>query len=179
MLNREDCVFLIVDLQEKLIPHIADSEEVVNQTVRLIRFARALDLPLRWTEQYPKGLGATVPDVAEELKGMETFEKTAFGCLGDAAFREALDMTGRRKVVLAGVETHVCVMQTALQALNSGYDVFVARDAVGARKPLQHQTGLERMQAAGAQLVTVEMTMFEILRQAGTEDFKKTMPLLK
>lgn len=179
MLARESVLLMAVDLQEKLLPAIPAAAGVVEQTRKLLRFAHLLDLPVVWTEQYPKGLGPTVPEIASELEGHTPLEKTAFGCLGDEAIARAVRDTGRRQLLLAGVETHVCVMQTALAALASGFQVYVVRDAVASRTTLQYEAGLERMRDAGARLVTAEMAMFEILRCAGTDEFKATLPLVK
>jgi len=179
MLRREDTVVVVIDFQEKLTPRIAGLGPLLEQAVRLIRFARELELPVLVTEQYPRGLGPTIPEVAEALGKTAPMAKTAFGCLGDGAFAEALAGTGRRQLLITGVETHVCVMQTALQALEQGYEVFVAQDAVGSRSPTETVAGLARMTRAGAEPVTVEMALFELLREAGTPEFRRVLPLLK
>jgi nicotinamidase-related amidase len=120
-----------------------------------------------------------VSTIASELDGKTPLEKTAFGCLGDSGFVTALEAAGRRQLLMTGIEAHICVMQTALGALNQGYEVFIPRDAVGSRFPAEREAGLHRLEAAGAELVTTEMAMFEILREAGTPEFKKVLPLLK
>ncbi len=179
MLDRDSVALVVIDYQEKLLPKIHDAEAVTGQAVKLIRFAKELGIPILWTEQYPKGLGRTVPEVAGELREKAPVEKTAFGCLGDSAFLNALEATGRRQLLMTGIEAHICVMQTALSALNQGYEVYIPRDAVGSRLPAERDAGLHRLEAAGADLVTTEMAMFEILREAGTPEFKKVLPLLK
>ncbi|GMU91706.1 MAG: hypothetical protein AMXMBFR4_07640 [Candidatus Hydrogenedentota bacterium] len=179
MLDRGACALLVIDYQEKLLPKIHGAEAVAEQAVKLIRFARELGLPILWTEQYPKGLGRTVAPITEELKGFTPIEKTAFGCLGDAAFTKALEDTGRKQLLLTGIEAHVCVMQTGLAALEEGYEVYVPRDAIGSRSEKEYEAGLERLEAAGAEIVTTEMAMFEALREAGTPEFKRVLPLIK
>ncbi|NUM56403.1 MAG: hydrolase [Candidatus Hydrogenedentes bacterium] len=179
MLDRNAAALIVIDYQEKLLPKILNAEAVSAQAIKLIRFARELDVPILWTEQYPKGLGHTVEPVATELEGMTPIEKTAFGCLGDPNFATALDASGRRQLLLTGIEAHICVMQTALLAIEKGYKVFIPRDAVGSRIESEYDAGLDRLERAGAELVTTEMAIFEMLREAGTPEFKKALPLIK
>ncbi|MDQ1257870.1 MAG: hypothetical protein QG656_2478 [Candidatus Hydrogenedentes bacterium] len=179
MLDRAKTALLVVDFQEKLLPKITHADDIVPQAIRLIRFAHELELAVLVTEQYPKGLGRTVQPIVDELRGAVTIEKTAFGCFGDRGFREALTATGCGQLLVTGIETHVCVMQTVLAGLESDYEVFVVRDAVGSRHTPDYEAGLARMQAAGAQLVTTEMALFELLGEAGTPEFKRVLPLLK
>jgi nicotinamidase-related amidase len=179
MLDRDACALVVIDYQEKLLPKIHGAEAVTEQAVKLIRFARELGIPILWTEQYPKGLGRTVGTIAEELKGHTPIEKTAFGCLGDAAFSKALEDTGRKQLLITGIEAHVCVLQTGLTALEERYEVYVPRDAVGSRSEKEYEAGLERLEGAGAEIVTTEMAMFEVLREAGTPEFKRVLPLIK
>ena len=179
MLDRNSAALLVIDFQDRLLPKIHEGEAVAAHAIKLIRFAREMDMPLLWTEQYPKGLGPTVESVARELQGCTAFEKMSFGCLGDASIAAALEDTKRRQLLLTGIETHVCVMQTALFAMDTGYEVFIPRDAVGSRSPEEYAAGLHRLDKAGAQLVTTEMALFELLREAGTPEFKKALPLIK
>ncbi|MCC6485968.1 MAG: hydrolase [Candidatus Hydrogenedentes bacterium] len=179
MLDRNAVALLVIDYQEKLLPKIHAGDAVVAQAVKLIRFAREMGIPIVWTEQYPKGLGPTVEVLGNELEGLTVFEKMSFGCMGDASIASAIEETKRRQLLLTGIETHVCVMQTALAALEKGYEVFIPRDAVGSRSPQEYAAGLHRLDKAGAQLVTTEMALFELLREAGTPEFKKALPLVK
>ncbi|MCL4217599.1 MAG: hydrolase [Candidatus Hydrogenedentes bacterium] len=179
MLKREFVSFAVVDLQEKLLPKIAGVQKILENSIKLIQFARHLELPILLTEQYPKGLGPTTAVIVNELEGVAPLEKTAFGCLEAENFSQALRDTGRNQLLIFGIEAHVCVMQTALKAVEEGYEVFVVRDAIGSRRVAEYEAGLERMREAGVVLVTVEMAMFEILRQAGTPEFKKVLPLIK
>ena len=179
MLVRDDVILIVIDLQDGLLPKISGAEGVVESAIKLIRFARTLDLPVMWTEQYPKGLGVTNEEVAKELEGLTPLEKVSFGCFGGPGFSEAVAATGRRQILVTGIEAHVCVMQTVLVGLSMGYEVYVARDAVGSRYPGDYEAGLARMRAHGAEIVTTDMAMFEILRAAGTPEFKKVLPLLK
>lgn len=179
MLERDQVLLLVIDFQEKLFPKIAGAEEIAPRALKLVEFARLLELPVVWTEQYPKGIGPSTEAFREGLKGLTPFEKTSFGCFGEAGFPERIADAGRRQLLVVGIETHVCVMQTVLAGLDLGYEVYVVRDAVGSRNVLDRDTGLERMRQAGATLVTAEMAMFEILRAAGTPEFKKVLPLIK
>ena len=179
MLMRENTVLAIVDFQDKLLPKIDNHQSIVRQAERLIRFAREFDLPILWTEQYKKGLGPTSAALLPHLEGIEAHEKMSFGCLGDPACLATIEATRRRQILVAGIEAHICVMQTVLEALDRGYEVFVVRDAVGSCHPSDCQAGLERMARNHAQIVTAEMAMFEMLRQAGTPEFKRALPLFK
>jgi len=179
MLKRGSVVLVVIDFQDSLMKRIPVAEKIVREAVRLIRFANLLELPVLWTEQYPKGLGPTIPELAGEMQGIKAIEKTAFGCMGDSGFVSALEATGKTQLLITGVETHVCVMQTALGAVERGFEAWVVSDAVGAREEAQHQAGVERIKNGPCQLVTAEMAMFEILEKAGTPEFKKCLPLLK
>ena len=179
MLVRERAALVVIDFQDGLLPKILGRGDIVARAVKLIKFARELDIPIVWSEQYPKGLGSTTQPVAQELEGCTPLEKVSFGCFGEPSFVEALDAAARGQLLVTGIEAHVCVMQTVLAALEAGYEVFVARDAVGSRGQADCEAGLERMKANGAEIVTVEMAMFEILGKAGTPEFKRVLPLIK
>lgn len=179
MLALDNTVLVIIDFQEGLLPKIHGADEVLARAAKLVQFARELDVPIVWTEQYPKGLGKTVESLAAIIEGLTPIEKLAFGCFGEGAFTEAVAATNRKQLLVAGIEAHVCVLQTVLAGLDSGYEVFVVRDAVGSRAPSDYDAALARMQANGAGIVTTEMAMFEILRAAGTPEFKKILPLIK
>lgn len=179
MINKNNSALVVIDYQEKLLPKIKVADKTVKQGVKLIRFARELSIPVIVTEQYPTGLGNTCKAIASEIEGTTPLEKMTFGCMGDDAFRTALEETGRKQLIVTGVETHVCVMQTVLAAVKEDFDVFVPMDAVAARKKGEHKAGLRRMEAIGAHIVTTEMAMFEALRIAGTSEFKQVLPILK
>lgn len=178
LIDRQSAVLVAVDLQERLLAELPMQDEIVAQTVMLVRVARELEVPVLATEQYPKGLGPTVPALAEVLAA-GPIEKLAFGCLGEPRFAEALEALGRRQMLIVGAETHVCVLQTAMAALARGFEPFVVSDAVGSRLPDQYQAGIDRMAAAGVSIVTAEMVVFELLGCAGTAEFKKVLPLIK
>jgi nicotinamidase-related amidase len=169
---------LVVDLQEKLLPAIAAHERVLANSVLLLRLAREIALPVVLTTQYRRGLGETVASV-RELAAVEPLDKTSFGCFGDDAFRAHLESLGRDQLLVAGIEAHICVTQTVLGALASGYRVHVASDAVGSRTEANRQVGLERMKSAGALLSSAEMALYELLARSDGAAFKALLPHLK
>lgn len=178
-LESDKAQLLVVDLQERLLPHIADHEAVIAQTVRILQAARELELPITLTEQYPAGLGRTPAVVMDAAGGVRPTEKTTFSVWRDGAARERLQGLNRPQLVLAGIETHVCVQKTVFDLLGAGLKPFVLADAVGSRRLLDRQTALERMRAAGAELTTVESAIFEMLERAGTELFKRILPIVR
>lgn len=172
---------LLIDIQERLLPAMADEGAVVRNAGILIEAARRLRVPITATEQYPRGLGPTVSALRERF-GAEVYvaPKLAFSALRDSTIAERLaSEAGRRQLVVAGVEAHVCVLQSALHAVTAGYEVFVVRDAVSSRTALSVETALGRLLHAGASVVTTEMVLFEWLGVAGTEDFKVLSALIR
>lgn len=180
-LEAEQCALVVVDIQEKLLPPIFNKEALVKNSQLLIRLAKILDLPIMVTTQYSKGLGATVPEIASLLEGVTAFDKLEFSCFGSDQFRSRLKALpgNRNTVLLCGMEAHICVMQTALGALNEGYLVHVASDAVGSRAEWNWKIGLDRMISAGAVISSTEMMMYELLRCSGTPQFKELLQYLK
>ena len=180
-LDAEQCALVVVDIQEKLLPPIFNKEMLVKNSQLLIRLAKILDIPRVVTTQYSKGLGSTVGEIAALLPEAAVIDKVEFGCFGSGQFRGHLkSLPGNRTtVLLCGMEAHICVMQTALGALNEGYVVHVASDAVGSRTEANWKIGLERMKMAGAVISSTEMMMYELLRCSGTPAFKELLPHLK
>ena len=180
-LDVEQCALVVVDIQEKLLPPIFNKEQLVKNSQLLIRLAKILKLPILVTTQYTRGLGATVPEIASLLEDVPSIDKMEFGCFGSEQFRSRLqELRGdRNTVLLCGMEAHICVMQTALGALNAGYLVHVASDAVGSRAEWNRQIGLERMKSAGAVISSTEMMMYELLKCSGTPQFKELLQYLK
>ena len=179
MLKPDTAALIVVDVQGKLALQMHAKDHLFDQLGRLIRGCRVLDLPIVWAEQYPKGLGPTVPEVARHLEGLRPIAKNAFSCWGDAGFRAALEATGRRQVVVSGIETHICVHQTVHDLLAAGYEVEVAVDCVSSRTIESKAIGLERVRSAGARSTTVEMALYEMLGVAGGERFKSILEIVK
>ena len=175
------CGLLVIDLQEKFAPVIADWNSVLSASIRLARFFHLLRAPIAVTEQYPKGLGATVPELRDVLSAQPwaAAAKTSFSCCGTAELRNAIQARGCRQWLLCGIEAHVCVQQTVFDLLEQGFEVFLAADAIGSRRASDRQTALQRMAAAGAEVSTSESLIFEILRDAKHPLFKQASALVK
>lgn len=180
-LEAEKCALIIIDIQEKLLPPIFEKERLVKNTQLLIRLAGILKIPHIATVQYAKGLGKTVPEIASLLPGTDPIDKQIFSCFGSEVFCSMLKrLPGQRNtVLLCGMESHICVMQTALAALREGYIVHVASDAVSSRTEWNWKAGLERMRTGGAVISSTEMAMYELLRSSGSPAFKELLPYLK
>jgi len=178
-LTDDRSVLVVVDIQEKFKDIIHGMGEVIARARRLVEFCQELDIPVLVTEQYPRGLGETVAAVRDGFNGFDPVEKMHFSCAGSPDFNRALEKTRRDQVILCGIETHVCVYQTAADLLRAGRQVVVAADAVSSCSAANRQLGLDAMRALGVQVLGTQMLMFEILRVAGTERFRKVAPLLK
>ncbi len=180
-LEAEQCALVVVDVQEKLLPAIWEKERLVRNVQLLIRMARIMEIPALVTVQYAKGLGNTVPEIASLLPDNSPIDKLTFSCFGSDVFCTLLKrLPGQRTtVLLCGMETHICVMQTALGALREGYLAHVASDAVSSRAELNWRIGLDRMRSAGAILSSTEMMIYELLRSSGTPAFRELLPYLK
>jgi nicotinamidase-related amidase len=176
-MTADDTGLLVVDVQEKLLPFIPEADRLVRNIAFLMDGARLLDLPVQATEQYPKGLGPTVPELAERVS--ERPDKVAFSCGAIPSVVERFHAAGRTKIVLAGIETHVCVLHTALDLLDLGFRVYVASDAVASRYAVDHATALRRMELAGVIPTTVETALFEWVGTAGAPCFKQISALVQ
>jgi len=176
---RAKAALVVIDIQERLLPMIFESERVVRNAVRLIKGARVLGIPVLVTEQYKKGLGATTAAVAAEIAGFTQMEKIAFSACGAAGFEKALKAKKISDVILCGIEAHVCVSQTCLDLLDKGFRVFVVVDAMSSRTTDNHFIAVERMRDAGGVVASTEMVLFELLEKAGTDEFKQILPLVK
>jgi nicotinamidase-related amidase len=180
-LQAENCTLVVIDIQQKLLPPIFNKEQLVRNTSLLVRLARILDIPVLVTTQYAKGLGETVPEILSLVGDTKPIDKLEFSCFGKESFCSAVKSVpgNRNTMLLCGMETHICVMQTALGALEQGYLVHVASDAVGSRAEWNWKIGLERMRDAGCVISSTEMMMYELLRKSGTEAFKELLQHLK
>ena len=180
VLSPARAALVVVDLQEKLVPAIANRERVLRNSVLLLKLADVLALPVVLTTQYSRGLGPTVPDVLAAAPGVVPLDKVSFGCFGSPAFLDRLKgLAGRGQLVVAGIESHICVAQTVLGALERGYTVHVASDAVGSRSEENRAVGLGRMERAGALVSSTEMAIYELLGRSDGDAFKRMLPLLK
>jgi nicotinamidase-related amidase len=178
-LHRTDTALVLVDIQEKLFPAMRDGETLLQNARKLLDAAALLGLPVLVTEQYPAGIGPTLPDLKEAAGGAPVFEKLAFSVWGSPAFRDALNDLDVNRVLLAGIEMHICVAQSTLDLVRHGYDVFVARDASSSRREGDFVTAEHRLRQAGAIVTTTEAALFELLEEAGTEEFKQVLKIIK
>lgn len=180
ILNRDDSVLIIVDIQERLAAVMEERERVIRNTLHLIEASRLLGIPCILTEQYPKGLGPTVKEIRDDLEdNYKPVEKIAFSCCREDTFINMLRETGKKKVILCGMEAHVCVLQTCIDLLCQGYYVHVARDAVCSRREDNFITGIDFMRSAGAVITSTETVLFQLLERAGTEEFKAISKRIK
>jgi len=180
-LDPKQCSLVVVDIQERLLPPIFEKDRLIRNSQLLIRLAKILHIPVLPTTQYAKGLGPIVSDIASLLPPTQVINKMEFGCFGSDEFCAAVkSLLGRRNtLLLCGMESHICVTQTALGALNQGFLVHVASDAVSSRTEWNWKIGLRRMEAAGAVISSTEMMMYELMRASGTPAFKEILPHLK
>jgi nicotinamidase-related amidase len=179
-LRPEDCALAVIDIQEKLLPAIYEKDRLVRNVQLLVRLADILSLPIVVSTQYVKGLGPTVEEISSLLPPAKTVDKLEFGCFGNGEYCSTVaGLANRNTLLFCGVESHICVMQTALGALNQGLNVHVAADAVSSRTELNWKLGLNRMQAAGAVLSSTEMMIYELLGKSGTPAFKEMLKHLK
>lgn len=178
-LTTDNTALVVIDVQEKLMAAMTRRDETVAGVRKLVAAAKILNIPTLVTLQYVKGLGPLCPEIAEVATGLTGIEKLSFSCCGHDAFTRAVKELRRPRVILCGVESHVCVQQTAIDLMGMDKFVYVCADATCSRRDLDHQTAMERLRDCGAVITTVESAVFEILRQASTEPFKQCLPLWK
>jgi len=180
-IQREEAVLVVVDVQDALMRKMNPgvSAKVIRNIRTLLGFARHLDVPVLITEQYPKGLGPTVPEIKMELGSVLPIEKVSFSCCGVEAFNTRLNQTGRKQVILIGIETHVCILQTADDLIQAGREVHVVADAICSQRKLDWEVGLRWMEKRGAMISTTEIIAFQLLKEAGTEEFRVLSKWLK
>ena len=179
-ISREQCVAILIDVQERLFPHIYQHHELEQNLVRLIQGLKILNVPIIVTQQYTRGLGETIPPIKEILDPFQPIEKLTFSCCGVPAVWDHLGtMEERRYVILFGIETHVCVLQTALDLIREDFVPVIVEDCVSSRRLNDKQVALRRMEAVGCILTTSESLLFELLGKAGTDTFKAISRLVK
>lgn len=172
---------LVIDMQEKLVPHIRHHEQIISASRKLLDGARIFNLPVVATEQYSKGLGSTVKPIARSLEaaGATILEKQTFSAWAHAPVRDVFIDLDRPQIIVIGIETHVCVQQTALDMLSRDYDLFICADATGSRGATDHELGLQRMRQSGAFVTTVESALFELCGRCDTTEFKAMIEIIK
>ncbi|MBM4179408.1 MAG: hydrolase [Ignavibacteria bacterium] len=179
LLEAKQTQAICIDIQERLFPHIHEYNELARRSAILIRGLQLLEVPIHVTEQYVKGLGETIPSIREALDEYDAIEKITFSCCGSTDIEANILGSSRHHVLLFGIETHVCVLQTALDLIELGRTVIVVEDCVSSRSANDKRIAIERMRQHGAVITTMESILFEFLREAGTETFKKISALVK
>ncbi|MBY0358170.1 MAG: hydrolase [Candidatus Obscuribacterales bacterium] len=179
VLDSKQAVLLIIDIQEAFRKELKDLDNLTRNITIMAEAAKILKLPVILTEQYPQGLGKTMAEIAACLGEHQYFEKTAFSCCQAEGFMSQLEALGRKQVILCGIEAHVCVSQTAHELLHKGYSVHVVHDAISSRNPRNKEIGWEKMIGSGAVPSSVEIALFEMLVQSGSEQFKSVQRLVK
>ena len=173
LLKKRDSFVLIVDIQERLAPVMKEPRKVINGAASLLKAANYLGVPAIVSEQYPKGLGSSIFDVKQVMPKGSPIEKISFSCAGEPQIVSKIKEFKKKQAVIAGIEAHVCVLQTAFDLKKMGYDVFVVADACSSRKEEEAELAFNRMRDAGIIITTIEMVLFEWLEKAGTEEFKQ------
>lgn len=177
-LNRENAILLVIDIQDRLVPVMKNKDQVIQNTKVLLEGARQMDIPVIVTEQYPKGLGNTVEDIKKDLGDAQVFSKNSFTAYIDEV-KSALKDIGRKKIIIVGMETHICVYQTTRDLISDGYDVHIVRDAMASRTKENFLNGLDLMKNIGAVISNTETIVFDLLKKAGTPEFKIMSKLIK
>lgn len=179
MNKREQTVFVLVDVQGKLSEIVHESEKMLTNLRKLIQGLQVLDIPILWLEQYPDGLGPTNEKIACLLEGTTPISKMTFSAFKTDTFKEQLQLLNRNQVLIAGIETHICVYQTAADLQSNGYDVQVVEDAVSSRTNENKEVGLRKMAALGVQVTSVEMALYELMERADDPAFKQLLKIIK
>lgn len=179
LIRADESTLVVIDMQERLVPAMQAPARTIKNARLLLTAARACNVPCLLTEQYPKGLGTTVPEILNAASNSPVIEKLHFSCMEDALFKSTFTSMKRKQAVLAGMEAHICVVQTAASLIEEGYEVFVVSDATASRTTDSEDACKIRLSASGAHIVTTEMVIFEWLGKAGTTAFKSLLPLIK
>ncbi|MGE5297490.1 MAG: hydrolase [Solirubrobacterales bacterium] len=179
MLEIQNTCLVVIDVQGKLAQLMADKESLFKNIRILVQAAQILDIPILWCQQVPESLGPTIPEIAELLAGEEPINKACFSCCGEERFTAELNGLGKEQVLLCGIETHVCVYQTAMDLMEGGLDITIVADAVSSRTEQNRETALDRLSAEGANISSTEMVLFELIKTSQHPQFKQIARLVK
>ena len=180
MLNIDDCALIVIDIQEKLAKAAENGEYISKQTSKLVKGADLLSIPTIITEQYPKGLGSTISQIKDAINDQTPIiEKCSFSACNEENFRKIFNTLAKKQVLICGIETHICVLQTALDLINQGYDVFIVEDCSSSRRRDEHNAGLELLKQYGAKITCVEIVLFQWLKTSKHPKFKEVQALIK
>jgi len=170
----------MIDVQEKLLPVISGNDELVKNTLKLLKAAEVLEIPMMYTEQYPKGIGNTISPLLESLPvAAVRYEKNTFSCCDENGFNEKLSVLGRSLIVVFGIESHICVLSTVMDLLTQGIKIVVAEDACGSRNPHNHNLAMDEAHACGASVLPTESIIYHLIGRSGTQEFKTMLPFFK
>lgn len=176
---RKETAAVVIDIQEKLLPHIYEGKTTLDNCLKLIEGLQVLHVPVITTQQYTKGLGPTEPSIADKFSEFNYIEKNSFSCFEEPAFKEEITILNKQNIILCGIESHVCVLQTCLDLLDNGFRPVVVKDCISSRKPDDKIVAIERMRQEGARITTLESILFELTGKAGNETFKQISRLIK
>jgi nicotinamidase-related amidase len=179
LLKRDTSALLLIDIQEKILPVMDKPAQVINNSLKLIKGFKVMNIPIFYTEQYPKGLGATSSTLLKELEGLSAIQKMSFSCSGAGNLFPRLKDNNALQIIIAGIEAHVCVQQTVLDLLANDFQVNIAADAISSRSEFDFRTALDRMRHHGAEVTTTEAILFELLNICGTDEFKQISKIVK
>jgi len=179
MLTTDNTILLIIDVQGKLAHLMSDKESLFENLQKIIKGAKILGIPILWTEQNPEKLGTTIPEISQLMSPIQPIPKRSFSCWDNERFVEKLRALNRKQVLITGIEAHICVYQTAVDLVNSGYEVQVVADAVSSRKAENKKIAIDRIRDIGAGLTCIEMVLFELLKVADGPKFKQILKIIK
>ena len=173
-----DCIFIVIDVQEKLLPHMLNTQKLIRNFKILLEGFQIMGVPIISTQQYPTGLGITIPEINEKLDS-PAIDKITFSCCDENKFMVNLQHTGKKTVILSGIETHICVQQTAIDLSSEGYQTVIVADCVSSRQSIDHNIAIQRMRSEGSTITTCESILFELCRSAQASYFKNLSLLIK
>jgi nicotinamidase-related amidase len=176
---KEDTLAIVIDVQERLFPYIADNVQLSQSIIKLLEGIKVFDIPILLTEQYKKGLGETIPEIKSTISPSFSFEKLAFSCCDEPVFMQKLEQTGKKNIIICGIESHICILQTTIDLIKNNFQPIVVADCVSSRKLIDKQFALDRMRQEGAIVSTYESLLFELCRFAGNDQFKAIAKIIK
>ena len=178
-INRENTIGLVIDIQEKLVPTIADKDQIIKNTICLLEGLKVMNVPIIVTQQNTKGLGPTIPEINKTIGNFSYIEKMTFSCYREPAFIRVLNRIGKRNVILMGIEAHVCILQTTLDLLYNNFNPVIVKDCIGSSDDQDKQVAVWRMRDVGSVITSCESILLELCREAGTDEFRELLKLLK
>ena len=179
MLKKDNSILVIIDIQDKLLRATYNPNTVLNSSVKITKASKILNIPVIITEQYPKGLSYTIDNIKNEFADVIPIEKTSFSAMNDEKFRNQIKSCGKKQILICGIETHICVLQTAADLISEGYEVYILKDACSSRNEFEHNTGIELLAQYGAKITCSEIAIFQWLESSKHPRFKEVQALIK